>query len=50
MNSFAESAYGRRICPWEFAFVLKLILVHFWCRKKQAILPGAPCEDRGNWD
>ena len=24
MNSFAESAYGRRICLLEFAFVLKL--------------------------
>ena len=50
MNSFAESTYGRRICLLEFAFVLKLILVRFWCHKKQAILPGAPCEDRGNWD
>ena len=24
MNSFAESAYGRRICLLEFAFVLKM--------------------------
>ena len=24
MNSLAESAYGRRICLLEFAFVLKL--------------------------
>ena len=36
--------------PVGIAFVLKLILVRFWCHKKQAILPGAPCEDRGNWD
>ena len=50
MNSFAESAYVRRISLLEFAFVLKLILVRVWGHKKQAILPGAPCEDCGNWD